>query len=246
MLIAGVDLAAEPKGTALAVMDWSADRAQLIDLKLGVSDETIVAIAPEVSKLGIDCALGWPIEFVDFLKQHSMIELTDSTFDGGLAWRRRMAYRETDRQAREITGRWPLSVSTDRLGMTAMRCAGLLSRMQRTGIVIDRSGAGKIVEVYPGASLRLWGLATAGYRASQDVRLQLLEQMKLKAPWFEPGGFADLMVESCDAFDAVVAALATRSAALGRYEKPAEQLIDQARIEGWIALPNGPLGELID
>ena len=74
----------------------------------------------------------------------------------------------------------------------------------------------------------------------------LLEQMKLKAPWFEPGGFADLMVESCDAFDAVVAALATRSAALGRYEKPAEQLIDQARIEGWIALPNGPLGELID
>ncbi len=246
MLIAGVDLAAEPKGTALAVMDWSADRAQLIDLKLGVSDETIVAIAPEVSKLGIDCALGWPIEFVDFLKQHSMIELTDSTFDGGLAWRRRMAYRETDRQAREITGRWPLSVSTDRLGMTAMRCAGLLSRMQRTGIVIDRSGAGKIVEVYPGASLRLWGLATAGYRASQDVRLQLLEQLRLQAPWFEPGGFSDLMVESCDAFDAVVAALATRSAALGRYEKPAEQLIDQARIEGWIALPNGPLGELID
>jgi hypothetical protein len=227
-------------------MDWSADRAQLIDLKLGVSDETIVAIAPEVSKLGIDCALGWPIEFVDFLKQHSMIESTDPTFDGGLAWRRRMAYRETDRQAREITGRWPLSVSTDRLGMTAMRCAGLLSRMQRTGIVIDRSGAGKIVEVYPGASLRLWGLATAGYRASQDVRLQLLEQLQLQAPWFEPGGFSDLMVESCDAFDAVVAALATRSAALGRYEKPAEELIDQARIEGWIALPNGPLGELID
>ena len=246
VLIAGVDLAAEPKGTALAVIDWSADEAQLIDLKLGVSDQAIVAVAPEVFKLGIDCALGWPIEFVDFLNQHSKAEPTDSVVDGGIDWRRRMAYRETDRQIRQITGRWPLSVSTDRLGMTAMRCAGLLSKMQQVGIAIDRSGAGKVVEVYPGASLRTWGLATAGYRASQDVRLQLLEQLKLQAPWFEPGGFSELMVESCDAFDAVVAALAARSAALGRYEKPAEDLINQARIEGWIALPNGPLAQLLD
>ena len=246
MLIAGVDLAAEPKGTALAVMDWSAGRAQLIDLQLGVADETIVKAAAGVEKIGIDCALGWPVEFIEFMNQQASLEPTDALIDGGLDWRRRLAYRETDRQVREITGRWPLSVSTDRLGMTAMRCAGLLSRMAHSGIAIDRSGAGKVVEIYPGASLRLWGFATAGYRNSADVRQQLLNQLKAAAPWFDAAGFSELMIASCDAFDAVIAAFATRSAALGRYQQPSAELNQQARIEGWIALPNGSLAALID
>ncbi|MAB81678.1 hypothetical protein [Microbacterium sp. UBA3394] len=37
------------------------------------------------------------------------------------------------------TGRWPLSVSTDRLGLTAMRCAGLLGRIADKGGTVDRS-----------------------------------------------------------------------------------------------------------
>ena len=245
MLVAGVDLAAEPKGTALAVIEWAPDRATLLDLQVGVSDGAIVNAAAEVEKIGIDCALGWPVEFIEFMNQQLSLEATDALIDGGLDWRRRMAYRETDRQVRQITSRWPLSVSTDRLGMTAMRCSGLLSRMAHSGIPIDRSGAGKVVEVYPGASLRLWGFATAGYRNSADVRANMLTQLKAAAPWFDAGNFGDLMVQSCDAFDAVIAALATRSAALGRFEKPSAELKQQARIEGWIALPNGPLAELI-
>jgi hypothetical protein len=53
------------------------------------------------------------------------------------------------------------------------------------------------------------------------------------------------MVESCDAFDAVIAALATRAAALNQYEKPSAQLLAQAKIEGWIALPNQSIEALI-
>jgi predicted nuclease with RNAse H fold len=246
VLVAGVDLAAEPKGTALAVIQWSPARSTLLDLQVGVSDEAIVTVAAEVEKIGIDCALGWPVEFIEFMNQQLSIEATDAPIDGGLDWRRRMAYRETDRQVRQITGRWPLSVSTDRLGMTAMRCSGLLSRMAHSGTSIDRSGAGKVVEVYPGSSLRLWGFATAGYRNSTDVRANLLAQLKQAAPWFDAGNFADLMVQSCDAFDAVIAAMATRSAALGRFQKPGADLIEQARIEGWIALPNGRLAALIE
>jgi hypothetical protein len=67
VLIAGVDLAAEPKGTALAVIDWSADAAELVELNLNVDDAAIVLAAGQVEKLGIDCALGWPVDFVDFL-----------------------------------------------------------------------------------------------------------------------------------------------------------------------------------
>lgn len=85
-------------------------------------------------------------------------------------WRRTLAYRETDREASRLTGRWPLSVSTDRLGLTAMRCAGLLARIAQSGIEVDRSGAGAVVEVYPGASLRLWQLPTAGYRTDPAAR----------------------------------------------------------------------------
>ncbi len=53
------------------------------------------------------------------------------------------------------------------------------------------------------------------------------------------------MIESCDAFDSVIAALATRSAALGQYQAPEAALLEQAKIEGWVALPNAGLGGLV-
>lgn len=245
MLIAGVDLAAEPKGTALALIDWIPGRAVLTDLQLGVADEAIVAAATGVSKIGIDCALGWPVEFINFVNLQAEISTGSPQFDGGIDWRRKLAYRETDRRVRQVTGRWPLSVSTDRLGMTAMRATGLLSKMAHHGISIDRSGAGKVVEIYPAASMRIWGFQTSGYRASRDIRAQLLKSVLTEAPWLDLQSNTELMIESCDAFDSVIAALATRSAALGQYQAPEAALIEQAKIEGWVALPNASLGGLV-
>lgn len=245
MLIAGVDLAAEPKGTALALIDWIPGRAVLTDLQLGVADEAIVSAATGVTKIGIDCALGWPVEFINFVNLQAEISTGSPQFDGGIDWRRKLAYRETDRRVRQVTGRWPLSVSTDRLGMTAMRATGLLSKMAHHGISIDRSGAGKVVEIYPAASMRIWGFQTSGYRASRDIRAQLLKSVLTEAPWLDLQSNTELMIESCDAFDSVIAALATRSAALGQYQAPEAALIEQAKIEGWVALPNASLGGLV-
>lgn len=235
-------MAAEPKGTALALIDWSEKRASVIHLEVGVTDEQVVSTSRDAVKLGIDCALGWPLEFVDFVNKHSQ---GSNAVSGDIDWRRRMAYRETDRAVRELTGRWPLSVSTDRLGLTAMRCAGLVSKLFADGADVDRTGEGKVVEVYPGASLRLWGFDTTGYRNSAELRSELLAELKLKAPWFEAGEFAALMVESCDAFDAVIAGFAARSAQIGFSTKPPPELHKQAEIEGWLALPTGPLASLI-
>ena len=244
MLTAGVDLAAEPKGTALAIIEWKKTSATLVDLQLGVADQQIVEAAKVVDKLGIDCALGWPIEFVEFLNNHSRGNL-ESFPDGGMDWRRRVSFRESDRHVREVTGKWPLSVSTDRLGLTAMRCAGLQGRLQQSGIEVDRSGSGKIVEIYPGATLRLWGFDTTGYRAQEEVREELLRTIQNETPWLNLDSYRDLMVSSTDAFDAVIASLATRAAALGKYAKPPKEHLETAKIEGWIALPTCSITELL-
>jgi predicted nuclease with RNAse H fold len=244
VLTAGVDLAAEPKGTALAVIEWKETSATLVDLELGVTDETIIEAAGVVDKLGIDCALGWPIEFVEFLNQHA--NLNSQAFpDGGMDWRRRVSFRESDRHVREVTGKWPLSVSTDRLGLTAMRCAGLQGRIQQSGIEIDRSGFGKIVEIYPGASMRLWGFDTTGYRADAEAREELLRSIQIEVPWLNLDAHQDLMISSTDAFDAVIASLATRAAAIGKYAQPPQEQLETAKIEGWIALPTCTIADLL-
>lgn len=241
----GIDLAAEAKGTAVSVIEWVEGEARLSRLLVGATDEQILELATGAQKVGIDCALGWPVDFVSFLQDQFSFDSHSSTIDGGLDWRRRMAYRETDRRVRLVTGRWPLSVATDRLGMTALRCSGLLARFQRTGVKIDRSGAGLIVEIYPSASLRIWGFSFSGYRNSSEIRSSLLDELKAKAPWLRFDDFRQQLVLSCDAFDSFIAALATRAAALGFFEPPEDELLNRAQAEGWIALPNVELEQLL-
>ena len=245
MRTAGVDLAAENRGTALAIIEWTPEGAHLEHLALDVDDAQITDAAADVVRLGIDCAFGWPDEFVSFVADHANLAQPHAP-DGRMAWRRTLAYRQTDRHVRDKIGRWPLSVSTDRIGLTAMRCAGLLGRLSASGLLVDRSGrAGVVVEVYPGATLRLWEWEIRGYRSDPEVRRSLLQRMWRDAPWLDLGTHAELMVESTDAFDAVVAALAARAAALGRYDPPPAEHRARAEREGWIVLPSCALEDLL-
>lgn len=244
MRTAGVDLAAESAGTALAVIEWGAGRVRLRELVLGVPDAAIVEAAASVDTLGIDCAFGWPDEFVAFVSDHAAGG-RGAAVDGGMDWRRTLAYRETDRHVRRVTGRWPLSVSTDRLGLTAMRCAGLLGRLEGAGFMVDRSGqTGIAAEVYPGATLRRWGFDTKGYRTDATVRAALLGDLAEAAPWLDLREGAGLMRASSDAFDAVIAALAAGAASRGLCDPPPAEHHVRATREGWIMLPSGDLGAL--
>jgi predicted nuclease with RNAse H fold len=244
MILAGIDLAAEPKGTALAIIEFGKQRAKLFCLEQGLNDETLIEKTLKADKVGIDCAFGWPIEFAKFIVRNQDLTNTD-LIDGGMDFRRALSFRGTDLVIKELTGRWPLSVSTDRLGLTAMRCAGLLSKYQQAGIGIDRSGAGKLSEVYPGATLRVWDFDTAGYRTEKDKRAKLLEKLKTTAPWLDLSDFADQMLTSTDCFDAVIAALAARAVALGLYSKPTKDQLAKAKVEGWICLPSREIASLI-
>lgn len=248
MRTVGVDLAAEAPGTALAGIAWSPGRAVLERLEIGMTDAEIVAsVRSGDAWLGVDCPLGWPDAFVDFVGAHHADRVpTLGPVEGHADWRRPLVYRHTDHVVRERIGRWPLSVSTDRLGVTALRGAGLLRRLAEAGLDVDRAAEGRLFEVYPGGSLRQWGFDTTGYRVDAARRAVLLDALRERAPWLDLGAFAALAIRKADAFDAVIAALATRAGALGRFSPPASGMLAVARREGWVVLPDGPLEALVD
>ena len=82
MITAGIDLAAEPKATALALIEWSNNQAELQGLFLGVDDAEIVKLTKGANKIGIDCAFGWPVEFFEFLTQHMKPNQIPKGIDG--------------------------------------------------------------------------------------------------------------------------------------------------------------------
>ena len=269
--VAGVDLAAEAAGTALAVLrvepgerrpsDSSTRGAShaggasvvLEHLRLGVDDDTLLAETRGAELIGIDCAFGWPVDFVDFVARQAGGARLTSDDTGDLAWRRRLAHRETDRVVTERTGARPLSVATDRLGMTALRCAVLLDRLAGDGRVVERSGEhpSAVVEVYPAMALRVWGLRRPGYKVSgarasagRDARTALIADLRRAAPWLELGEHEALMRDSADALDAVLAALVALAHRLGCTVPPTAEQRARARVEGWVAIPTVGLGAL--
>lgn len=209
MFTIGVDLAAEPTKTALARIDWNHESATLTQVEVGLDDTRIVSASQNADAVGIDCAFGWPREFVDFLTAHASGLLPDRSLSGK-AWRRQLSYRHTDRFVHEVTGRWPLSVATDRLGLTAMRCAELLAAFSLDGVTVDRSGVGRVVEVYPAAALRCWEIPVTGYKKHSDNRREALRNLQRAAPWLQTTDEQTTVLEqSDDAFDALISALVT-------------------------------------
>ena len=240
MLAVGVDLSAEDLKTWMASVQFLPASANLVSLEAHVANDRMVAAAASATILGIDCPFGWPVAFLDFVDEHMRGAV--SPRDGPpIDWRRRLAYRETDRFVTRETGLRPLSVAADRIAHAAMRCAALLAELQRAGVEVDRSGiSGKVVEVYPAASLARWGLIHRGYKRTENApRLDdLVTKLRTTAPWLDLGQFELTCRTNDDAFDAVIAALSAATASAGLTTPPSGSAIDLARCEGWIAMPN--------
>ncbi|MEO3798460.1 DUF429 domain-containing protein [Nonomuraea sp. B1E8] len=110
MLTIGVDLAAEAARTAVAWLDWTGGRTRLVDVRTGADDGVIVEAAMEAGKAGIDCPLGWPDRFVDFVTAHRAghVQVPDGL--AGRAWRRDLAWRVTDQVVHARTGLTPTAL----------------------------------------------------------------------------------------------------------------------------------------
>lgn len=158
MLTAGIDLAAQPAKTGAVLVDWSSEPPTVVRAWRKVTDEQILALCEEVARqrgrVGIDCPLGWPRPFVAFVAAHSANRPLPTTEFGTQSLR----LRATDiAVVQRRPGRPPLSVSTNMLGVTALRAARLLAELRERGMPVDRTGRGTVCEVYPAASRSAWG-----------------------------------------------------------------------------------------
>lgn len=237
MITLGVDLAAEPQRTAVVRVDWTHGNAAVADAFCGADDEAVIDRASDADKIGIDCPLGWPDAFVDFVAAHrdGAVMIDAATIEA----RRPLVYRATDRYCRDAHGIRPLSVAADRIAHAALRCAGLLARLGET----DRSGVGRVVESYPAGSLEMWGLPHRRYKDDPAKLRQMLETITARVRLEFATGAREVCTVSDHAFDALVAALTARAAALRPPVIPAE-FVTRARREGWISLP-GPALEAL-
>jgi predicted nuclease with RNAse H fold len=248
MLTVGVDLAAEPEKTAIAWLDWRPDRVLVRRIETRTGDELILEAVVGANKSAIDCPFGWPDRFVDFVTAHRVAHVDVPSGVAGRAWRRDLTLRVTDQVVHDFTGLTPLSVSADRIGHTAMRCASLLAKLAQRGQPVDRGGVGAVVEVYPAASLKRWDLLYRGYKRVRDVGHselgRLIDKLQAMAPWLDLGDNEYVCRTFDDAADAVIAALTAGAALQGLVTVPGQEHVDTARTEGWIALPTTPLRDL--
>jgi len=240
----GIDLASDPRKTACCVLEWTVKGAEVHELVLGAQDEQLMEAHAASDVTGIDCPFGWPTGFLAFL-----CAVSRPTGEPIPQWshehRDALRFRVTDFRLRQEIGRWPLSVSSDLIAVVALRCQGLLTRMG----VTDRSGDGRVYEVYPAAALVRWGLASGGYKgpAGERRRKALIGKLLARASWLRVDrATQEWLVASDDALDALIASLNARAAKRGLTLKPKAHERRHAIREGWIALPvQGSLERLV-
>jgi predicted nuclease with RNAse H fold len=246
----GIDLAAQPANTSACAVDWGPSRPVVSELGSGLDDDALLDAISGADKVGIDAPFGWPDEFVDAVAAHRDRAGWPGSGEDQDIYRFHLSFRATDRRLIEQGSRRPLSVSTDLIGVVAMRCAYLLDCLAARGEPVDRAGSGKVIEAYPAPALTGWGLSAVGYKSRVGVaRLpELLSTLEEGLGGIE---MTSQQRESAEAdhncFDALVASLIARAAALGLTQGPeSDEERDRAVREGWIHVPTNPLPHLVE
>jgi predicted nuclease with RNAse H fold len=246
----GIDLAAQPVNTSACALDWDGAVPTVLELGSGLTDDELLEAIAIADKVGIDAPFGWPDEFVDAVTAHRDRAGWPGSGEDQDLYRFQLSFRATDRRLIEAGARRPLSVSTDLIGVVAMRCAHLLDRLASVGQPVDRAGSGKVIEAYPAPALSSWGLSATGYKSRMGAaRLpELLGQIEDGLGGIEISSVQrELATSDHNCFDALVCALVARAAALGLTEAPQPgAAADRATREGWIHVPTNPLADLLE
>ena len=150
----GIDLSADPARTGACRIDWDAASVSFLS---HAGDAELVAAAVASDMTAIDVPLGWPDQFVEAIVAHREGRGWPPVATESPADRVPLRYRVTD-VAAMAAGARPLSVSSDLIGVAAMRGARLQHLLGAAGVPVDRSGVtGRVVEVYPAAAAALEG-----------------------------------------------------------------------------------------
>lgn len=250
----GIDLSASDAKTAACSIRWSRGTAEVLSIEKGLDNSQLVERIISHDQAAIDAPFGWPAKFVDAIREwrdKQAWSLNPWPPDSSDPARQELRFRNTDRVVADIYG--PLSVSTNLLGITAMRCASLLTELaDRRGTPVDRAGAGCVCEAYPAAALKVWAreadglkLDPVGYKAG-GTRAKKKRRELTDAILFGLGGEFEMSKQDrqqCyrndDALDALICALVARARQQGRTIKPRRGAQSKlASVEGWIHLPN--------
>jgi uncharacterized protein DUF429 len=236
MLFVGVDLASQPEKSSLCMIEWT-DHPRLIELDRPAGDDLIVDRAEAADATGLDCPFGWPAPFVETIRRHHDGEPTGDID----ATPRDLRLRTTDQWIRRHIPRDPLSVSTDRLGIVALRGIGILERLAEAGA--DRSGRAGFYETYPGGALAVWGLQAMGYkkRDATGARRAIVDRLRAHVDLDHVAG---RLIENDDDLDALIAALVAGLAHAGHTTSPPPEYAAVAAIEGWIHVPTISLDQV--
>lgn len=113
---------------------------------------------------------------------------------------------------------------------------------------VDRSGVtGRVVEGYPAAALRAWGMASSRYKGRANVAACGALAAELTARCGALGRAAAAALEGCDdnALDAFVCALVARAVLVGMTTRPTGEQLEVARREGWIHVPTAGVAKIV-
>ena len=107
-------------------------------------------------------------------------------------------------------------------------------------------------DVFVHEQLRLTPLSVSACSRGLPSRLtaqlgpyMLVEHLRHEAPWLDCATHEQAMRRSREFFDAVIAAMTARAAALGQTFPPTGDHLATATAEGWIVTPDQPISALL-
>lgn len=230
MKLVGIDFATDPRGCGICILEDNTvvhvgHGSTSVEHPLWLVDHCAGATV-----VAVDVPFGWPIAFAKALSGYHMGDALDLP-------REQYRLRTTDLWIREsVPPLQPLSVSTDKLGSTAIVGTNLLHALSNEGFHLSpRSAApAAVVEVYPAASLRVWGLPHRNIEAPA-----VLETLRGAFGLSIGNSHQQALLRSRHCLDALISALTAKEYADGNTSLPPENISDETlRTEGWICIPN--------
>jgi hypothetical protein len=187
----------------------------------------------EAALIALDAPLGWPKPLAESLINHKAGKALGASAHA-------MFRRETDRFIHREIGKTPLDVGADRIARTAHAALQLLATLRSDlGLPIplawDPNAVSTVaaIEVYPAATLRAYGIPSAGSKKLEQVarRNEILKALCAGCELTEPAPALDICKTS-DLLDAAICVLAGHDFVRERAMIPEDQ--ELAEREGWI------------
>lgn len=249
--VVGVDWATESKKRAAVELATQSGVLSLVKVVQPFSDSDAGSTLKdqELNVVAVDTPFGWPKDFSSFVS-------TWSASTGGPPPPTSLSFslRTTDLVVRQETGKQPLSVSADRIGLCARSWVNVVTAEK----VANRMDVGQrptperpVIEVYPGASLKVFAkhsnskVDDADFKKKQASREAALKGLFSMFGVQDPKQLTKKLIgvgeEDSDAADAFLAAL-TAVAYLDRLpgwsvRRPTSNELTLAETEGWIFFP---------